>query len=404
MFSRVRLLLTISIGLLVLAACGEPVPPETGFDLSVTVVGDGNVTSDPAGIDTATGSASATFADGEVVTLTAAPTGVATFTGWTGGPCDGSADAECEVEMTADTAVTANFTADEEPGDDVTFTVNVNNGGAAVGNVAIDVDGTVTDCTDSCEVTAPENSTVELTATASPGGFAGWTGGDCDGIASATCTVTVNELEEDVTANFNDVATVSETVSLTEAVEELISGGNQPVNFPPGHNYQGSSDLDFGYDTTHETQQWIGMRFDFAEVPAGANIQSAVIDMTANAASSDEVSITLIGEAVVAPEPFADDANTTASQDTSTRAGAEGTTATVDWTITDAWASAAAVSTPNLASIVQEIVDLDGWNGAVVIFASPDEDGASTGTRPVATASVEMTINYVEMPAGPVSN
>lgn len=406
MLSRVRLLLTISIGLLVLAACGDPVvPPEEGFTLTVNVAGDGAVTSDPAGIDTAAGTASADFAENEVVTLTAAPTGAATFTSWAGGPCDGSADATCVVEMTADTEVTANFTTDVPPGDDVTFTVNVVNAGAAVGTVSSDVGGVV-DCPDSCEVTAPENTQVVLTATATAGGFAGWTGGDCDGQNGTTCTVTVNADEPDVTANFNDVTTVTETVALSESVEELISGGSNPTNFPPGHNYQGSSDLDFGYDPTHSTQQWIGMRFDFADVPAGANIQSATIDMTANVAAADAVNITLSGEAVAGPEPFADDPNETGSEDASSRAADNGTTATVAWAITDPWADGADVSTPDLGAIVQEIVEVDGWGGSVVIFASPDTDPSSLGTRPVVNdASIEMTITYVEMPpAAPVSH
>ncbi|HZJ10928.1 MAG TPA: hypothetical protein VFD39_14615 [Trueperaceae bacterium] len=408
MFSRVRLLLSISIGLLVLAACGAPVPPATGFDLSVSVVGDGAVTSDPAGIDTAAGTASANFAEGDVVTLTAAPTGTATFVNWTDGPCDASTDPACAVEMTADTAVTANFTEAAEPGEDVTFTVNVVNEGGAVGTVSSDVGG-VTDCADSCEVTAAENTQVVLTATATTGGFAGWTGGDCDGQNTATCTVTVNAAEEAITANFNNVVTTTETVDISQVVEQLVNASSvDPILYPAGHNYTDSSDLDFGYDPTHSTQQWIGLRFDTA-LPAGANIQSAVITMTADEGAADAVTVTLSGEAVAAPAPFADDPNNTGSADASTRAGANGTTATVDWAITDPWAAGDAVTTPDLAAIVQEIVDVAGWGGSLVLFASPDA-AAGTATRPVVnvldtgSGTLEITIEYVAPPAAPASN
>src|SRR5688572_2916702 len=135
MFSRVRLLLTISIGLLVLAACGDPVPPAEGFTLTVTVAGEGSVTSDPAGIDTAAGQASADFAANEEVTLTATPSGAANMVTWSGGACDGSTDATCVVEMTADTEVTATFGTDEPDPEDLPFSVTVNNTGSSEGSV-----------------------------------------------------------------------------------------------------------------------------------------------------------------------------------------------------------------------------------------------------------------------------
>lgn len=405
MFSRVRLLLTISIGLLVLAACGDPVPPVEGFTLTVTVVGDGAVTSDPAGIDTAAGTASASFAENAEVTLTAAPTGAATFVNWTGGACDGSADATCVVEMTADTAVTANFTTDEPEGDPLPFSVAVVNTATSDGSVTSDVGGI--DCPDTCEGTAPENSQVVLTAAVTTGGFIGWTGGDCDGQTGLTCTITINPDEAIVTATFGDVETLTETVAVTGTVEELVNASSvNATQYPAGHNYQGSSDLDVGYDVTHSTQQWLGLRFDFAQVPAGANVQSATITMTAIAAGSDAVNVTLSGEAVAAPAPFADDANDTASADTSTRANTNGTTATVDWNITDPWTTdPGAVTTPNLASVVKEIVDVDGFSGAVVIFVSPDSELGSTLTRRIDNNEpIEMTVTWTVPAAAPTGN
>ena len=221
MFSRVRLLLTISIGLLVLAACGGPVEPDTGFTLTVNVVGDGAVTSDPAGIDTAAGTASADFAENESVTLTAAATGNATFVNWTGGACDGSTDASCVVEMTADTEVTANFTTDGDPEPvDVTFSVAVNTGGAAEDSVTSDKGGI--DCGATCEGTVTQGTEVVLTATATAGGFAGWTGGECDNVKSTTCTFTATAGQETIVAHFNDF--VEETVNIAAYVEELLDG------------------------------------------------------------------------------------------------------------------------------------------------------------------------------------
>src|SRR5690606_32460688 len=150
--------------------------------------------------DTAAGTASAEFAENESVTLTATATGTATFVNWTGGACDGSTDASCVVEMTADTEVTANFTTDDPEAEMLPFTVDVNNTENSDGKITSDVGGI--DCPDVCEGEAPEGSQVTLTASVTTGGFVNWTGGDCDGQTGLTCVITVNPDEPMVVANF----------------------------------------------------------------------------------------------------------------------------------------------------------------------------------------------------------
>jgi glucose/arabinose dehydrogenase len=78
------------------------------FNLTVTASGPGTVTSNPAGITCGTACV-AGFAPGATVTLTAAASAGATFSGW-GGACSGSATS-CTVAMTAFKTVTATFTA-----------------------------------------------------------------------------------------------------------------------------------------------------------------------------------------------------------------------------------------------------------------------------------------------------
>jgi FG-GAP repeat/Divergent InlB B-repeat domain len=75
--------------------------------LTVVVNGTGSVSSNqlPAVINTCTTTCSAPFPKGAAVSLTASGTG---FTGWSGGGCSGSGTT-CQVTLTTDTMMTANF-------------------------------------------------------------------------------------------------------------------------------------------------------------------------------------------------------------------------------------------------------------------------------------------------------
>jgi hypothetical protein len=79
------------------------------YQLAVTIVGDGGVTSSPSGI-TCPSLCSANYASGTVVTLTETPTAPNTFVSWSGGGCSGSATT-CVVTMSLAQNVTATFTA-----------------------------------------------------------------------------------------------------------------------------------------------------------------------------------------------------------------------------------------------------------------------------------------------------
>lgn len=91
----------------------EEVPVEE-FSLSASKAGTGSgtVTSSPAGIDCGA-TCAAEYEEGEEVALTAIAASGSTFSGWSGGGCSGTGT--CEVTITADTAVTATFTANPTP-------------------------------------------------------------------------------------------------------------------------------------------------------------------------------------------------------------------------------------------------------------------------------------------------
>jgi hypothetical protein len=103
---RTLRLLTAAAFALILAACGGT-PQVENQTLSVSVEGNGRVTSAPAGIDT-TGTATFDFVAGTEVTLTAVADAGWSFDGWSG-DVHGHRRT-CTVTLDVDTAVTATFT------------------------------------------------------------------------------------------------------------------------------------------------------------------------------------------------------------------------------------------------------------------------------------------------------
>lgn len=85
-------------------------PAANGFEVAVTVLGSGSVSSEPAGLDCG-GTCVATFSEGVSVTLSATPAQDAAFEGWSG---DCTGQGTCAV--TADAAATATFAPAGVPG------------------------------------------------------------------------------------------------------------------------------------------------------------------------------------------------------------------------------------------------------------------------------------------------
>ena len=114
--ARRLLALFLIVSLVVLGACKTATDEPNGdasFTLTVQTggTGAGNVTSNPAGINLATGATSAAFDEDVTVTLTADADLGSSFAGWSGGGCSGTGT--CTITMTANTTVTATF--DDDP-------------------------------------------------------------------------------------------------------------------------------------------------------------------------------------------------------------------------------------------------------------------------------------------------
>ena len=174
--------------------------------------GAGSVTSAPAGIrcpDRCEGE----FPRGSGIVLTARPADDATFAGWSGGGCQGTA--RCELRLGRDTTVTASFL--EAPPGTATLRIEPTSNGT----VASDPPGIA--CPPTCERTFASGTNVALIATAAEGfAFAEWSG-DCSG---SDCLVTMTA-DRNVAASF--VPTATPTVEVTVTVLGTGTVTSQPA-------------------------------------------------------------------------------------------------------------------------------------------------------------------------------
>lgn len=132
-----------------------------------------------------------------------------------------------------------------------------------------------------------------------------------------------------------------------------------------------STDLELNYDPgTADVAQTIGLRFDGVAVPVTAQITNAYITFVADGASSGSLTFTISGELALDPGTF-----TVASQNITDRAK---TVASVSWS-PGAWSDTVEYDTPNLAAVVQEIVEQASWNaGNAMVFIIPPDTGTDT--------------------------
>ncbi|HEX8684078.1 MAG TPA: hypothetical protein VF707_17285, partial [Ardenticatenaceae bacterium] len=128
-----------------------------------------------------------------------------------------------------------------------------------------------------------------------------------------------------------------------------------------GQNSRRDGDLDLTEDPYWLGQQVVGIRFQGVPVPPGSTITRAYIEFTANKARSVPTSLLFQAEAT-------DNAAVIewASYNIS---GRPRTAASIAWDNVPAWMTVgAAYQTPNLAPLVQEVVNRQGWLGGNALF------------------------------------
>ena len=158
---------------------------------------------------------------------------------------------------------------------------------------------------------------------------------------TSTATATASPTATPTQVGFGRI-TSQVTISSDDA-EEAISTGSMSLT---------SSDLELGADGG--VNQWVGMRFNNISVPQGASILNAFVEFEVDESGSDPTSVTIQGQASDNVPTFTSTKNNISSR---TR-----TIAQVAWNDIPSWTVLNAKwQTPNISSIVQEIVNRPGW-------------------------------------------
>jgi hypothetical protein len=170
---------------------------------------------------------------------------------------------------------------------------------------------------------------------------------------------------------------------------------------PDSMNYASDGDLQFFH---YDGRQIIGLRFNNVEIPQGAIVDSAIVEFeVAGTNATGQVHGVVTGEDVDnAPALVAEELHLT------NRLAANPTTATSSFAWTADYAVNDKVPTPDIASVIQEIVDRDGWNtgnSILLIFTDdttlePDDIEFIDATDPWAPRSSTYVLNHSNWEAG----
>jgi len=186
---------------------------------------------------------------------------------------------------------------------------------------------------------------------------------------------------------------------LMAAVEEIriTAGADDAEETSLGDMKLGSSDIDFMYSHGGNRQggnQTVGLRFKNINIPKGATVTNAYIQLKADEPGSKATTLSIQGQSVDNAPAF-----TSASKNISTRSK---TGATVSWSPVP-WSNVgqtgARQRTPNIASVIQEIVNRVGWtqgNSVAIIFSGTGKRAAESfdsDQRGAALLHVEYAIN-----------
>ena len=163
-----------------------------------------------------------------------------------------------------------------------------------------------------------------------------------------------------------------------------------------------SSDLELGAEGGGDDTQEIGIRFQDVAIPSGSIINGATIQFTVDEADDEPTSLLIYGELSADPAEYGDTAGDITSRTK--------TTAVVEWNDIPVWDDASIGSagpdqrTPDLSSIVQEIINQPGWkfSNSMAFIIAPNPGGERTAESFDGTAETAplLQVDFSSAPSG----
>ena len=178
--------------------------------------------------------------------------------------------------------------------------------------------------------------------------------------------------------DYNPASIVVEDTCLRTTVTSSIVDGSDDVSvdLPTG---DATADADTLYTRNNDDLQRLGLRFDSVDVPAGASISSAYIELTSKGSTDGDVTLTIQAETSASAEPID---GSLAYPFSSTSRSFSGPA--VEWDVPDV-ESGVAQQSPDIGSLVENVVNTSGWSdGSSMLFTL--NQSAGTGTRSFAAA------------------
>ncbi|MCB0662139.1 MAG: proprotein convertase P-domain-containing protein, partial [Saprospiraceae bacterium] len=176
------------------------------------------------------------------------------------------------------------------------------------------------------------------------------------------------------------------------AVISQVNNGNDDAeeNLSSGSVSTGSSDLELGEDSS---PQIVGMRFTNITVPKGAKIVAAYIEFETDETDSGTTSVSISGES-------SDDASgfSGSNYELSNRPK---TSATVSWNNIGAWNTVNENhKTPDLSTIIQEIVNRSGWSSGndMALYIQGSGSRTAESYNGESSAAPRLIITYDKTP------
>ncbi len=131
-----------------------------------------------------------------------------------------------------------------------------------------------------------------------------------------------------------------------------------------GDPHRNNDKMEFGQ------MEWVGFRFQNVTIPQGAMITNAYVQFKAADSSAESTDLTILGQDADSTSQFGENSNNLSNRPR--------TSASVDWSNVPNWSMNQFYQTPDITTVIQEIVDRGGWssgNSMVVLVRSDDLDG-----------------------------